>query len=126
MKVLKNNLTNNVFAKLDIDEGIKHSLSSGFSFVGFVIASLLAIIVMGGNLTSLTVIAGALSVGIGFGLQNIFNNFVSGIIILFERPVKVGDWVVFNGEEGQIKQINIRSTELETFKKPALLFLTPL
>lgn len=121
MKVLKNNLTNNVFAKLDIDEGIKHSLSSGFSFVGFVIASLLAIIVMGGNLTSLTVIAGALSVGIGFGLQNIFNNFVSGIIILFERPVKVGDWVVFNGEEGQIKQINIRSTELETFKKTSVI-----
>ncbi len=121
MKTLKNNLTNNVFAKLDIDEGIKHSLSSGVSFVGFVIASLLAIIVMGGNLTSLAVIAGALSVGIGFGLQNIFNNFVSGIIILFERPVKVGDWVVFNGEEGQIKQINIRSTELETFKKTSVI-----
>ena len=121
MKTLKNNLTNNVFAKLDIDEGIKHSLSSGVSFVGFVIASLLAIIVMGGDLTSLAVIAGALSVGIGFGLQNIFNNFVSGIIILFERPVKVGDWVVFNGEEGQIKQINIRSTELETFKKTSVI-----
>lgn len=121
MKALKNNLTNNVFAKLDIDDGIKHSLSSGVSFVGFVIASLLAIIVMGGNLTSLAVIAGALSVGIGFGLQNIFNNFVSGIIILFERPVKVGDWVVFNGEEGQIKQINIRSTELETFKKTSII-----
>lgn len=121
MKALKNNLTNNVFAKLDIDDGIKHSLSSGVSFVGFVIASLLAIIVMGGDLTSLAVIAGALSVGIGFGLQNIFNNFVSGIIILFERPVKVGDWVVFNGEEGQIKQINIRSTELETFKKTSII-----
>ena len=121
VKVVKNNLTNNVFAKLDIDDGIKHSLSSGVSFVGFIIATLLAIIVMGGNLTSLAVIAGALSVGIGFGLQNIVNNFVSGIIILFERPFKVGDWVVFNGEEGQIKQINIRSTELETFKKTSVI-----
>ena len=121
VKVVKNNLTNNVFAKLDIDDGIKHSLSSGVSFVGFVIATLLSIIVMGGNLTSLAVIAGALSVGIGFGLQNIVNNFVSGIIILFERPFKVGDWVIFNGEEGQIKQINIRSTELETFKKTSVI-----
>ena len=121
MKVVKNRLTANVFAKLDMDDGIRHSLSSGVSFVGFVISSLLAIIVMGGNLTSLAVIAGALSVGIGFGLQNIINNFVSGIIILFERPFKVGDWVIFNGEEGQIKQINIRSTELETFKKTSVI-----
>lgn len=121
VKIVKNNLTNNVFSKLDIDDGIKHSLSSGVSFVGFIIATLLAIIVMGGNLTSLAVIAGALSVGIGFGLQNIINNFVSGIIILFERPFKVGDWVIFNGEEGQIKQINIRSTELETFKKTSVI-----
>ena len=121
VKIVKNNLTNNVFSKLDIDDGIKHSLSSGVSFIGFVISTLLAIIVMGGNLTSLAVIAGALSVGIGFGLQNIINNFVSGIIILFERPFKVGDWVVFNGEEGQIKQINIRSTELETFKKTSVI-----
>lgn len=121
VKVIKNNLTNNIFAKLDIDDGIKHSLSSGISFVGIVIATLLAIIVMGGNLTSLAVIAGALSIGIGFGLQNIVNNFVSGIIILFERPFKVGDWVIFNGEEGQIKQINIRSTELETFRKTSVI-----
>lgn len=121
VKILKNRLTINVFSKLDMDDGIKHSLSSGVSFVGFIISSLLAIIVMGGNLTSLAVIAGALSVGIGFGLQNIINNFVSGIIILFERPFKVGDWVIFNGEEGQIKQINIRSTELETFKKSSVI-----
>lgn len=121
VKVAKNRLTTNVFSKLDMDEGIKHSLSSGVSFVGFILSSLLAIIVMGGDLTSLAVIAGALSVGIGFGLQNVINNFVSGIIILFERPFKVGDWVIFNGEEGQIKQINIRSTELETFQKSSVI-----
>lgn len=121
VKVVKTRLTANVFSKLDIDDGIKHSLSSGVSFVGFILSSLLAIIVMGGDLTSLAVIAGALSVGIGFGLQNITNNFVSGIIILFERPIKIGDWVIINGEEGQIKQINIRSTELETFQKTSVI-----
>ena len=121
VKYLKNRLTVNVFSQLDIDDGIKHSLSSGVSFVGFILSSLLAIVVMGGDLTSLAVIAGALSVGIGFGLQNIINNFVSGIIILFERPFKIGDWVILNGEEGQIKQINIRSTELETFNKTSVI-----
>lgn len=121
VKTIKNHLTNNVFSKLDMDEGIKHSLSSGVSFFGFILSTLLAIIVMGGDLTSLAVIAGALSVGIGFGLQNITNNLVSGLIILFERPIKIGDWVIINGEEGQIKQINIRSTELETFSKTSVI-----
>ena len=121
IKIAKNHLTNNVFAKLNIDDGIKHSLSSGIGFVGFIISVLLAIIVMGADLTNLAVIAGALSVGIGFGLQNVINNFVSGIIILFERPFKVGDWVILDNQEGKIKQINIRSTELETFNKTSVI-----
>ena len=104
-----------------MDEGIKHSLSSGIGFVGFIISILLAITVMGADLTNLAVIAGALSVGIGFGLQNIINNFVSGIIILFERPFKVGDWVILDNQEGTIKQINIRSTELETFNRTSVI-----
>lgn len=121
VKALRNRLVNNVLAKMDIDDGIKHSLSSGFSFVGFILAAIIAITVMGGNLGNLALIASALSVGIGFGLQNVINNFVSGIIILFERPFKVGDWVIVNNEEGRIKQINIRSTEIETFKKTSII-----
>ena len=121
VKALRVRLVNNVLSKMDIDDGIKHSLSSGISFVGFILAAIIAITVMGGNLSNLALIASALSVGIGFGLQNVINNFVSGIIILFERPFKVGDWVIVNGEEGKIKQINIRSTEVETFKKTSII-----
>jgi len=121
VKIFRRHLMQNAFTHLEIDEGIRHSLDSFINFIGMVLAVLLAIMVMGGNLTNLTVIAGALSVGIGFGLQNVINNFVSGIIILFERPFKVGDWVNIAGEEGKIKQINIRSTELETFKKTSVI-----
>ncbi|MBR1605425.1 MAG: mechanosensitive ion channel family protein [Alphaproteobacteria bacterium] len=120
-KMLRNRFFNQVLAKMNIDDGIRHSLSSGLGFIGFVFAAIIGITIMGVDLTNLAIIASALSVGIGFGLQNVINNFVSGIIILFERPFKVGDWVVFNGEEGKIKQINIRSTEIETFKRSSII-----
>ena len=121
MKSLRRHIVDNVLSKMEIDDGIKHSLASGFGFVSFVVALLLAVVVMGGNLSSLALIAGALSVGIGLGLQDIVNNFVSGIILLFERPIKVGDWVKINGEEGKIKQINIRATEVETFNRSSVI-----
>ncbi len=121
VKALKRNLVGNVLCKMDIDEGIKASLETGFGSVGYVLSALLAIAIMGGDLGNLALIAGALSVGIGLGLQNVVNNFVSGIILLFERPIKVGDWVSINGEEGRVKQINIRATEVETFKKTSLI-----
>lgn len=121
IRSLKRRLMNNVLQKMDIDDGLKHSLASGFGFFGFILAALLSFAVMGGNLTNFALIAGALSLGIGLGLQNIVNNFVSGIILLFERPIKVGDWVIVNGQEGVVKQINIRSTELETWKRASII-----
>ena len=121
MRIIKNKLANNLLASVDMDDGIKHSLISGVSFVGFIISILLAIVSMGIDLTSLAFIAGALSVGIGFGLQDVIKNLVAGIIILLERPFRVGDWVIMNGEEGKSKQINIRSTEMETFKRSSVI-----
>jgi len=121
MRIIKRHLAENVLPKIEMDDGIKHSMISGVSFIGFIISTLLAIIAVGIDLTNLAFIAGALSVGIGFGLQDVIKNLVAGIIILFERPVKVGDWVVLSGVEGTIKQINIRSTELLSFDKMSVI-----
>lgn len=121
VRVAKNRLSSNLLNRINMDEGIKHSLVSGTSFIGIIISVILAIVAMGVDLSNLAVIAGALSVGIGFGLQDIIKNLVSGIIILFERPFKVGDWVLIGGEEGKIKQINIRSTELETWTRQSVI-----
>lgn len=121
VRIMKNRLSNNLLNRINMDEGIKHSLISGISFTGFIISAILAIVAMGVDLSNLAVIAGALSVGIGFGLQDVIKNLVSGIILLFERPFKVGDWVIIGGEEGKIKQINIRSTEVETFNKSSVI-----
>lgn len=120
-RFLRNHLASNVLPKIDMDDGVRHSLVSGFSFLGFIISILLAIIAVGIDLTNLAFIAGALSVGIGFGLQDVIKNLVAGIIILLERPFKVGDWVMLNGTEGTIIQINIRSTEMLTFNKTSVI-----
>lgn len=120
-KIMTAKLKNNILTKLSIDDGIKNSMLTTLRFLSTIFAALVAIVVMGVDLTNLALIAGALSIGIGFGLQNIINNLVSGLIILFERPFQVGDWVIINGEEGKIKQVNIRSTEVETFKRSSVI-----
>ena len=121
IKMIRYRIEFKMLEKTNLDSGTKHSLASGFAYICYVLAGLLAIAIMGGNLTNIALIAGALSVGIGLGLQDIVNNFVSGIIMLFERPIKVGDWVVIGNEEGEVKQINIRSTEVQTFNRASVI-----
>ncbi len=96
------------------DRGTRDAFTTVVSYVGFMIAALVALSMAGINVTGLAVIAGALSVGIGFGLQAIVGNFISGIILLFERPIKAGDFVTVGETEGFVKRISIRSTEIET------------
>lgn len=104
-----------------IDPGIRNSIATGIGYVGFFIAIGLAFTQLGFSLDRIAIVAGALSVGIGFGLQSIVNNFVSGLILLWERPIKVGDWVVVGPDEGYVKRINVRATEIETFDRAAVI-----
>lgn len=113
-------LGSSVLSRTRIDSGLKNSIGAGVGYIGFIITALLALSYTGIDLSSLTLIAGALSVGIGFGLQNVVNNFVSGIILLVERPIRVGDWVVVGNTEGFVKKISVRATQLETFDRQSI------
>ncbi len=108
-------LQKRVLSETALDKGVQDSIRTASSYVGYIIACALALAAAGINLSSLAIVAGALGVGIGFGLQSIVNNFVSGLILLAERPIRVGDWVETEKGDGVVKKINVRSTEIETF-----------
>ncbi len=100
-----------------MDRGAREATVTIIGYVGVALAFVIALAVAGFEFTNLAIIAGALSVGIGFGLQAIVNNFVSGLILLFERPIKTGDWIVVGNTEGYVKRISIRSTMIQTFDR---------
>ena len=100
-----------------LDTGLQNSLVTSLGYVGFIVALGLALAYLGLSFERLSLIAGGLSVGIGLGLQTVTNNFVSGLIILWERAVRVGDWVEVGAEQGYVRRINVRATEIETFDR---------
>jgi potassium efflux system protein len=104
-----------------LDTGLRNSIRTSIGYVGFVLAAALSFGTLGLSFEKLAIVAGALSVGIGFGLQSIVNNFVSGLILLWERAIRVGDWVVVGDEQGYVRRINVRSTEIETFDRATMI-----
>jgi potassium-dependent mechanosensitive channel len=99
----------------NLDVGVRSSIRTGVGYLGVIVAAIIALSYVGLNLQNIAIVAGALSVGIGFGLQSIINNFVSGIILLVERPIKVGDRIEVGARMGVVKRINVRATEIVTY-----------
>jgi len=99
----------------DLDKGTRLSMAQLLRYFVLFFGFLLAIAALGFDLTSLTIVLSALGVGIGFGLQGLVNNFVSGLILLFERPIREGDTIELEGEWSEVKKIGLRSTTVQTF-----------
>jgi potassium efflux system protein len=104
-----------------LDAGLQNSIAALTGYSALVAVLALALGALGIDLQKIALIAGALSVGIGFGLQSVVSNFVCGLILLAERPIRVGDWVVVKNEEGWVRRISVRATEIETFDRATVI-----
>lgn len=116
-RLVRSVVRDRVLPTVDAPLPLRQSIDAGLNYAGVMIAILVGIAALGVDFTNLAIVLGALSVGIGLGLQNIANNVISGVILLVERPIKAGDWVTVNGHEGFVRRINIRATEIETFQR---------
>jgi small-conductance mechanosensitive channel len=121
VKAVLNWIRDKVLPRTGMDSGLQNSIATILGYAGFALVVALGLRQIGLDLSNVAIIAGALSVGIGFGLQSIVSNFVSGLILLAERPIRVGDSIVVKGEEGYVRKISVRSTEIETFDRATVI-----
>lgn len=119
--VLRGILEIEIFPRMQVDSGAAQSITKLLNYCLFLIGLLISMGVLGIDLKSFAVLGGALGIGIGFGLQNIVNNFLSGLILLFERPVRVGDRIEAEAKIGIVKKIGLRSTVIETLDQAQLI-----
>jgi small-conductance mechanosensitive channel len=119
--ILQKMLMDEVLVRRQLGRGVRHSIGRLVHYVLIFIGFLLALSALGIDVTKLTIMLSALGVGIGFGLQAIVNNFVSGLILLFERPVRVGDSIELGGQWAEVKRIGLRSTTVQTFDEADLI-----
>ncbi|MGB0843177.1 MAG: mechanosensitive ion channel family protein [Alphaproteobacteria bacterium] len=122
LRLIKSYLRHRVLPHTGWDEGVRDAILATFTYAGFALLFFATVSAAGVDMSRLAIVAGALSVGIGFGLQTIVSNVVSGLILLYERSIKPGDWVIVDGNvEGTIKQVKVRYTEIETFNRSTVM-----
>lgn len=120
-KIVQRWLERSFLPATELDAGLRNSIATVVGYIGFFAAAAFSLSYLGLGLEKIAIVAGALSVGIGFGLQSIVSNFVSGLILLWERPIRVGDLVVVGDGEGFVRRINVRATEIETFDRSTVI-----
>ena len=113
-KFLRFLLEEDVYHRFRLERGLPYAISTMLHYSILLVGFVVALGALGIDLTKITILAGAFSVGVGFGLQNVINNFVSGLILLFERPIKIGDVIEIEGTVGEVRRIGIRACVIRT------------
>ncbi|HAC15786.1 MAG TPA: mechanosensitive ion channel protein MscS [Bacteroidetes bacterium] len=120
-RIISRLIFNRVLAKVDMDSGIRYTLTRFTNYTIVFIGVIISFQFLGIDLSGLAVIFGLLSVGIGFGLQNVTSNFIAGLILLIERPIKIGDRIIVTDQEGDVIEINMRSTTIRSLENISII-----